>query len=155
MSLLDGFDADKVEILDDFAPLPAGWYLGMIEHGEEKTTKAGTGKYLELKFQVLQEGFKGRLLWDRLNLDNPNQKAVAIARSTLSKICKSVGIAVPEQVERLYNKPLLIKVVQRPKHNSPGEFSNEIKDYKAASAAGELPPPTSASQSAPTKAPWE
>ena len=81
MADLRGFDANQVEPSTDFDPLPAGKYLAVIAESEMKPNKAGTGHFLQLTFQVMEGPFKNRLLWARLNLDNPNATAVAIARA--------------------------------------------------------------------------
>ena len=43
-----------------------------------KATKAGTGQYLQLGFQILDGPHKGRKLWARLNLDNPVRPIVCV-----------------------------------------------------------------------------
>ena len=90
MANLTGFDANSVNPATDFEPLPAGKYLAIITDSEMKPTKSGSGNYLELTFQVIDGPFKGRMLWSRLNLDNPNAQAVQIAQGELSAICRAV-----------------------------------------------------------------
>ena len=87
MADLHGFDANQVKPTTDFVPLPAGKYLAVIVESEFKPTKSGNGSYLELTFEVIDGEHKGRKLWARLNLDNPNPTAVEIARAELSAIC--------------------------------------------------------------------
>jgi len=84
MADLRGFDANQVEPSADFETLPAGKYEAVITESEMKPTKAGTGHYLQLTFQIIEGEFKNRFLWARLNLDNPNATAVQIARAELS-----------------------------------------------------------------------
>jgi len=43
----------------------------MITASEMKTNKAGTGRFLELAFTIIEGEFKNRQLWARLNLENP------------------------------------------------------------------------------------
>ena len=76
MANLNGFNANEVEPSTDFDPVPAGKYLAAIVESKHKPTKAGTGKYLELKFQILEGEYRNRNLWARLNLENPNPEAV-------------------------------------------------------------------------------
>ena len=54
--------------------------------------------------------FKGRNLWARLNLDNPNEIAVKIARAELSALCRAVGVLEPKDSVELHNLPLVISV---------------------------------------------
>ena len=89
MADLRGFDAATIEPRKNFEPIPAGKYIAAITESEMKPNKAGTGSYLKLTFQVIEGTYKGRLLWARLNLNNPNATAVQIARESpvLAIIC--------------------------------------------------------------------
>ena len=107
MAQLNGFNANEVEPRNTFDPIPAGKYLAIIQDSEMKPTKSGNGSYLELVFQVIEDEFKGRLLWSRLNLDNPNELTVKIAQGELSAICRAVGVMQPKDSCELHNLPLL------------------------------------------------
>lgn len=124
------FNANEVEPNKSFEPLPAGKYNALITQSEEKPTKAGTGSYLELTFEVLDEEYKGRRLWARLNLNNPSDQAVAIARAELSAICHAVNVLELQDTTQLHDLPMLVKVVAKPDKVS-GEVRNEIKGYEA------------------------
>lgn len=126
------FDATTVEPSTvSFDALPAGEYLAVITESVEKPTKAGTGSYLQLNLQVVDGPHKNRMLFDRLNLNNPNPTAVNIARETLSSICRAVGVMQPGDSAELHNRPMRVRVSVR---NDP-EYgtSNEIKGYMPAS----------------------
>lgn len=138
MASLSGFNANDVPPLADFDPIPNGKYIAAIVESEQKPTKSGTGHYLELKFQVLEGEHKGRLLWSRLNLDNPNQTAVNIARAELSAICHAVGVMSPPDSSDLHNLPLQI-TVKCVKRTDTGELTNEIKGYARKPAPGAAP----------------
>lgn len=107
-----------------------------------KPTKAGTGNYLQLTFQVIEGEFQNRRLWARLNLDNPNPTAVQIAQAELSAICRAIGVMAPSDSAELHNLPLMISVKCRNRQDT-GEITNEIKGYsprkalKVATASGE------------------
>jgi hypothetical protein len=131
MADLSGFDAGTVEPAVGFAPLPPDDYLAAIVASETKPTKAGTGSYLELVFEILEGAFNGRKLWARLNLDNPNQQAVDIARAELSAICRATGAMTPGDSSELHDKPLSIQVEQRARSDN-GELTNEIRKYSSA-----------------------
>lgn len=146
---LDGFDANTVEPNASFDPLPADWYTVVITGSEEKPTKAKTGSFLELKMEVIEGDYKGRLLFDRLNLNNPNQTAVDIAQATLSSICRAVGVMMPKDSSDLHDRPLSVKVQVKP---ADGQYaaSNEVKAYDAANTSAEKPKSDSGA-----KAPWK
>ena len=137
MANLNGFDANQVEPAAGFDPIPAGKYLAAITASEMKPTKSGSGNYLQLTFTLLEGEFKNRILWARLNLSNPNQTAVKIARAELSAICRAVGVMQPRDSVDLHNIPLLISVKVK-KRTDNDELTNEIKGYEPkASAAGQ------------------
>lgn len=137
MANLNGFNATEVEPTTSFDPLPAGKYLAAITESEMKPTKSGSGSYLQLTFTVLEGEYKNRILWARLNLNNPNATAVKIARSELSAICHAVGVMQPRDSVELHNLPLVVTAKLK-KRDDTGELTNEIKGYaKKESAAGQ------------------
>ncbi|MEW4530621.1 DUF669 domain-containing protein [Maioricimonas sp. JC845] len=146
MADLRGFDANAVEPTTEFDPVPAGKYLAVITDSEFKATKSGQGHFLELTFEILEEPFKGRKVWARLNLDNPNETAVRIARAELSAICRAVGVMTPNDSLELHNLPLTITVKCRKRPDSD-EIDNVIKGYARKGAATGQP------QQAPTSTP--
>jgi hypothetical protein len=136
MANLNGFDANEVEPAVGFDPIPAGKYLVAITESEQKPTKKGVGQYLQLTFQVLEGEHKGRLLWTRLNLDNPNATTVKIARAELSAICRAVGVLAPKDSIELHNLPLVVAVGLKPRKGT-GEMGNVIKGYEKKGAAAQ------------------
>ena len=134
MATLNGFDATKVEPSCGYDPIPEGKYLAIIVGSEIKPTKSGTGHYLELTFQLADGEYKGRRIWVRLNLDNPNRQAVEIARAELSAICRAVGVMRPQDSSELHNLPLSIRVVCKTREGT-GDITNEIKGYERRGAA--------------------
>jgi len=151
MANLNGFDANEVEPAVGFDPIPAGKYLAVITESEMKPTKSGVGQYLQLTFQVIEGEYKGRLLWSRLNLDNPNALTVKIARAELSAICRAVGVLAPKDSIELHNLPLVITVGQK-KRDDNGEFTNVIKGYAKKGAAAPAPASGNGQGSTP---PWK
>lgn len=125
-----GLNAAEVEPTESFDALPAGDYPVMIEKAEWKQTKAGTGHYLELAMAVLDGQYKGRKVWDRLNLVNPNTQTVEIAQRTLSAICRAVGVQHVDTntVSQVCGKPLIAKL------KVDGD-NNAVKGYKPAGGA--------------------
>lgn len=132
------FDATQVEPAKPMQPLPEGDYKVAMVKSENKKTKNGKGSYLECVFQVLDGEHKGRQVWDRLNLDNPNATAVQIAKESLSAICHAVNVLTPKDSSELHNRPMLAAIKLR-KRDDNGELSNEVKGYKPLSAANETP----------------
>lgn len=148
MADLHGFNANEVDPIAGFDPIPAGKYLAVITESEMKPTKSGGGQYLQLTFQIVDGPSRGRMVWARLNLDNANATAVKIARAELSAICRAVGVMAPRDSSELHNLPLTITVAQRQRQDN-GEVTNIIKGYekKDATAAKPTTPPSG-------NAPW-
>ena len=74
------FDATHIDPTPRFDPLPAGDYAAIITESETRTTKDGSGQYLQIKIEVQGGEFAGRVLFDRLNLWNNNRQAQEIAQ---------------------------------------------------------------------------
>jgi hypothetical protein len=148
MANLSGFDAQQVDPSRSYEPIPAGQYMAVISASEMKPTKAGNGQYLLLTFEVIEGPYAKRLLWARLNLDNPNSTAVQIAQAELSAICRAVGVLRPRDSVDLHNLPLAISVRCK-KRPDTGEITNEIGGY----AKRESPTAQAAAQAAPMAAP--
>jgi hypothetical protein len=148
------FDASVVEPTTDFEAIPKGDYLAMVVDSEDKPTKSGDGKYLQLTLEILDGDHKGRRLWDRLNLWNKNETAVKIAQGSLSALCHAVGVLRPKDSAELHGKPVTIKVIVEERNDKPGVFKNEIKGYAAVGAASKAPA-TSAPAAASTRPPWK
>ncbi len=149
MTNLNGFNANEVDPATSFDPIPAGKYLAVITESEMKATKAGTGEYLQLTFQIIEGEFKNRLLWARLNLNNSNATTVKIARAELSAICHAVGVLAPKDSVELHNLPLVITVKLK-KREDTGEMTNEVKGYAKKEAAAGQP-----QQAADNTPPWK
>jgi len=135
----EGFHAKDVEPAGDFKPIPAGWYPAMVTDSEVKQTKAGNGSYLSLSFTIDEnapDGAANRKVWCNLNLDNPNPKAVEIARRELSSLCHAVDVLNPEDSSELHGIPLQIKVKVRPETNQY-PAGNDVVGFKG--EGGDVP----------------
>lgn len=150
MADLRGFDANQVEPTAALDPIPAGKYPVVITESEMKPTKNGSGSYLQLTFQIIEGDFKNRVLWARLNLNNPNATAVQIARAELSAICRAVGVLAPRDSTELHNLPLVIHVRCK-KRPDTGEISNEIRGY----SKKEQPAVSASSTTTNSTPPWK
>jgi len=138
MADLNGFDANEVEPAGSFEPIPAGKYQAVITESEMVETKAGTGQFLKLTFQVIEGEYENRLVWARLNIENANEQARDIARGQLSAICRAVGVMKPRSSDELHDIPLVIDV-KCSKRKDTGDLTNEIKGFLPAGSAKSEP----------------
>lgn len=156
MALIGNFNAANVAPSQDIGPIPAGEYVAQITDSDMKPTKRGDGHYAELAYEITAGEFKGRKVWVRLNLDNPNQQAVDIAQKQLSAICHATGVMQINDTNQLHYKPHVIRVeyVKADGIKSQKD-SNEVKAWKkldgAAQAAAPAPAPAASATAAP---PW-
>ena len=117
----------------------------MITESEMKPTKNNNGSYLQFTFQILEGEYKGRKLWARLNLNNPSDTAVKIARAELSAICRAVNVMTPKDSCELHNLPMAITVKCK-KHNDNDDLTNEISKYERKEALQKHPQATDGGQ---------
>jgi len=155
MANLNGFNANEVDPNVAFEPLPPGEYLAVIVASEMKATKAGSGEYLQLELEVIEGPQKGRKVWDRLMLKHGNSQTVAIAKGTLSALCRAVGVMLPKDSSELHNLPVVVKVTTK-KRDDTGELTNVVKGYvKKVGASAVAARPAAASTGPGSTPPWK
>lgn len=154
MSDLSGFDANNVEPNEGFEPIPAGEYEAVISASETKPNAKANGEYLKLEFTIVSGQYENRKLWVNLNLKNPSDQAVQIARGELSAICRAVGVMTPRDSADLHDLPMKIKVGLT-KRKDNGELTNKISKYiEKGSANGAAKPAQKPATAAGGAAPW-
>ncbi len=136
------FDASKVAPAVPFEAVPTGWYTTMITATEDTPVQNNPeNSYLLVEHTILlPEEFKGRKVFDRLNLKNSNPVASEIAYRSLSAICHAIGVIQVTDAAQLHNLPMLTKISLKPAGPDNGgvyrEAGNDIKGYKAVGAGG-------------------
>jgi len=155
MAFLDQtFEADAMPVSDkSYEPLPAGWYTASITGAELKNTKAGTGQYISIRYDIIGPSHQGRIVFGNLNIRNPNPKAEEIGRQQLGEVMRAIGIAKVQDTDELIGGQLSIKVDIRSSEQYGDQ--NEVKAFKA--IAGSTPPVPVAKAAASGKAapPWQ
>lgn len=94
----------------DFQPIPEGKYTAEISGADLKTTKDGTGQYINLKFSVLGPAHAGRIVFSIVNIQNKNQQAEEIGLRQLKELRAACGIAALRDTDELLGKTVKIKV---------------------------------------------
>jgi hypothetical protein len=155
MAFLDQtFEADAMPVSEkSYEPLPAGWYTASITAAELKNTKAGTGQYIAIRYDIIGPTHQGRIVFGNLNIRNPNPKAEEIGRQQLGEVMRAIGIAKVADTDELIGGQLSIKVDIRSSEQYGDQ--NEVKGFKA--IAGSTPPAPVAKAAATGKAapPWQ
>lgn len=156
------FNAGDVDPLDDFSPIPVGKYEAMVTESSLNKTKDGKGEFLLLVFEIIDGDYKGRKIWNRLNIVNANDQAVQIAQKHLSSICRAAGKMQVDDSDQLHNLPMVIKVAIEPAKDGY-QASNKINAYEeidTKTGASETPKEPEAavgagvSSQGPVKPPW-
>lgn len=120
--------------------LPAGKYRVMITEVEDRETKSGTGKYLFIKFQVIEGQYVSWQTTDMLNYENSNEKAQVIGWQQLKKLAKAIWGEFPEsfRASDLENKTLIVST-KIDEYN--GRHSSKVKNYLSQEAEALTPAP--------------
>ena len=124
-----GFDTNSVPPQEDFEPIPPGKYPVLIEAAEVKQTRAGNGHYLKLKLQVLDGPYKGRIVFDNINIQNPNQQCQEIGLRTLAALGKAIGLNAIGDTAQLLNQCCIASVKVK-------DGQNEVRTYAPLTPAG-------------------
>ena len=156
MAFLDEeFSVDALPVgNNNFEPLPEGWYNAAITGAEIKSTKAGDGKYIAVKYNITGPSHQGRVVFGNLNIKNASTKAEEIGRQQLGEIMRAIGLAKVSDTDQLIGGNLGIKLSVR-----TGDYAgNEIKAFRAlggtAPAAAPFKSVTPAATSAKAAPPW-
>jgi len=156
--LSESFDINEMPAAKSsgFEPLPAGWYTATITQAELKDTKAGTGQYIKLRYDITGPSHQGRIVFGNLNIKNPNPKAEEIGRADLGEIMRAIGLGKVTDTDQLIGGQLGIKLAI--KEDAQYGASNEVKGYKSLSGSvapsatpAAAPAPAAAKSAAP---PW-
>jgi hypothetical protein len=134
------FDSAAVEPGGSYEALPPGEYIASIVESMVKDNKKGTGKFLQVTWEILSAQGKGRRVWQYINFLNASAKAQQIGQAELSAICRAAGKPNISDSSQLHNIPMTVKLGVD-EYN--GEKKNVIKSVqwkKSAVAAGPQEP---------------
>jgi hypothetical protein len=132
--LNEEFDVNELpQGTGSFEPLPSGWYTVTISEAELKSTKAGNGQYIKLRYDVTGPTHQGRVVFGNLNIKNPNPKSEEIGRQQLGDIMRAIGLAKVTDTDQLIGNSLSIKLDV--KQDAQYGASNEVKGFKSVSGS--------------------
>ena len=155
------FRADDLPESDrNFDPIPPGWYSASITSAELTPTKAGTGTYIKVRYDITGPTHEGRVVFANLNIRNPNPDAERIGRQQLGELMRAIGLAQVQDTDELIGASLQIKLKIRPAQGE-WEASNDVSGFRAAggNAAPAMPRPVApaaapAQPAATSRPPW-
>lgn len=108
-----------------------------VVESDFKSTKAGTGKFIALTWELLDGPHKGRKVWANLNIVNPSKVAQDIGNAEFAAIRIALFNAkdkVVTDTAELHGVPCKVKVGISV-NKQTNEKSNVIKKYTSMSAA--------------------
>ncbi|MFZ9563395.1 MAG: DUF669 domain-containing protein [Burkholderiales bacterium] len=111
-----------------YEPVPPGWYDAIITSADVTDTKAGTGKYIKIRYDITSPSHQGRVVFGNLNIRNPNAKAESIGRAQLNELMQAVNITRLANTDQLVGMPVFIKLAVKEDPNYGA--SNEVKGFK-------------------------
>lgn len=76
---------------DGFVDVPPGDYMMQIVANDEGAIKNGNGRFLNLRWQVLEGEFENQCVFQWINYIHNNPQAQEIGKGTIAKICDAVG----------------------------------------------------------------
>ena len=137
MRLDEEFDVGTLpQSTNNFDPLPPGWYEVSITDAEIRKTKAGTGSYIAVRYDVIGPTHQGRVVFRNLNIRNPNPKSEEIGRQQLGDLMRAIGVPRLTDTDQLIGGSLKIKLKIREQEGY--DPSNDVSGFKA--LEGSAPP---------------
>lgn len=158
------FSAEELPQSDrSYDLIPEGWYTVKITKADLKDTKSGTGKKIDIRYDILGPTQQGRVIFGSINIANQNPTAEKIGQQQLGEVMRAIGLSRVEDTDQLIGGELQIKIkVRQPsdsdKANGYNDPRNDVGGFK--SAGGAAPIAAAAFANAPTpapaaKAPWQ
>ena len=126
------YDPNEYETKGVLVAIPAGAYECMVQGVEMKQTKDETGSYLKVTLVVTEGDYKGRLLFDNLNVRNKSEQAQKIGREALNGLLAAAEIPGERDMSVLVQRTVTAKVTVE-KSEAYGE-QNKVKGYLAPSS---------------------
>jgi len=126
---------------ESFSLIPDGWYEVSINSADLRDTKAGTGQYVALRYDILGPSHEGRVVFGNLNIRNPNAVAQEVGIKQLGEIMRAIGLSSVEDTEQLMGGHLEIKVKTSPAKGGY-DASNDHNGFRAIKG-GSVPMPPS------------
>ena len=156
MAFID-FDLNDDEYKDEggsFDPLPAGWYIAKITQADLTQTKAGTGQYIKMRFDITGPTHEGRVVFANININNPNPTAEKIGRGQLRQMRDAMGMGELKDTDQLIGGDLQIKLSV--KHDEQYGDSNDVKGFKpiGGGSASPMPNPAQAATASAAASPF-
>ena len=154
MTVILNLDLRNTQADTGAEPVPAGWYVAMIDESSLVPTKSDpNNKMLKLRFNIVEGQFAGRKIFEQFNIIHSNVMTQEIAQKQLKAVCVAAGHhGMLADSGELHGKPMRVKVKVR-KATDEYEASNAISSFLNMSAPLPAGATTAVAQAAPAAAP--
>lgn len=122
------------EAYDNLLPavVPDGNYIVLVRDTVVLRTKSGNGHYLLVKYLVANGPYKGVVLSEMFQFDNPNETTVAFAAKNLRSLCMAVGMPLlkscEDEHEKLQDRYLVVTTRQKIRGND-GQTESKVEKH--------------------------
>jgi hypothetical protein len=135
-TLSEAFDTPNEEGSPHFEPLPKGSYVASIIDAKAGPLKNGKGQAVSITWEVNDDKYSGRLIFDRIIVSHESADAMKYGRRKLKDVANACDVT--EQITDLgvlHGKPCLIsvKIETDPKGEYPPK--NQVTRVKKIEAA--------------------
>lgn len=117
------FNANEFQRVNGDEPIPQGDYVVKIVNAELTTTKQNE-EFLKLIWEVVDEKFKGKMIFQNLFINSKNESFRLNQLGKLSQICHVCSKDEIQDLTELFQIPCVAHIVIREKDDF---ISNEIK----------------------------
>lgn len=155
MADMSDISMEGVKKAQDFPVLPDGEYTMFLSKSEKKPNSKNTGHFLALEFCVVGGEHDNAKIWLNLNLWNPSEVAVNIAKSEWLVLCLVIkGVPSVKDSSDLHDKKFIgtVAIEERKdkdgKSHDPKKFGNVLvcKEGKVRSMNDQSPTAQGATQ---------
>lgn len=160
MGNLANINLDGVDPSQSFDPIPAAWYRMRITNTEKRPTRSGDGHFLRVEHEIDENHhpeYKGRKVWNNVNLWNANPQAAEIAQKELKALIIAAGLQSVSDSSDLHGAVVEVKVSVRAAEGNY-DASNDVKGYRAVGKNGDarqVAAAAPAKAAAGNKPPWQ
>lgn len=121
---------------EDFTPIPEGQYTLRVAKAEIKSTKDGTGQYINVEFDVIAPSYQGRKIFNMFNISNRNVDAERIGKQQLKSLILAGGVQEPfVDTDQLVGSTVIATVTIRQAEGGY-EAQNAVKGFKKVGGVG-------------------
>jgi hypothetical protein len=136
--LNEAFDTKNEEGSPAFEPLPAGPYVAAIQDIKAGPLKSGKGQAVLVTWEIDDDKYRGRLIWDRIIVMHESAEAMKFGRRKFKDLADACGVTETiTDLSVLQGKRCMISV--KIEADPTGEYPPKNKVVRIKPIAAPLP----------------